>query len=196
MVGMIGRSGSRRAVICCFHSLPTSRHVGSWQPELRLDFKPCTLSPRSSGAAPDRQKQLWGQLLPAETRWPAAQAKGLGSPPVAVVRALVSATSRRTAIFAIGQAGAIFRSDHISHGRRLGANASPTNPSSRRVLLAEAPLAAEPRRPRSWPRQPGQRGTAVRGRMRDSGHHLSVEFRRLLLETARAHLCPGTRRLV
>src|SRR5215467_10437712 len=45
-----------------------------------LISSPNTLSPRSSGAAPDRQKQLWGrQLLPTETRWRAALAKGLGS---------------------------------------------------------------------------------------------------------------------
>jgi hypothetical protein len=48
------------------------------------------------------------QLLPAETRRRAAQAKGLRSLPVSVVRALISATSGRTAIVAIGQAGPCF----------------------------------------------------------------------------------------
>src|SRR5262249_46926905 len=58
MVGVIGRGGSRRAVICRFSSPPPSRRVGSRQPELRLDFKPWHIeSLRSSGAVPDRQRQ-------------------------------------------------------------------------------------------------------------------------------------------
>ena len=142
------------------------------------------------------RESAMGQLLPTETRWRAAQAKGLGSPPVAVVRALISATSRRTAIFAIGQAGAISLRPHQSRAPVLGEREPPLsrNAIARRVLLAEAPLAAGPRRPRflassagvAWHSTPAEGCTPP----------LTVEFRRLLLETARAHLCPGTRRLV
>ena len=84
-------------------------------------------------------------------------------------------------------------------GPGWGANASPTTPyaSSRRgcfwpKLLSQPDLADRD----SWPRQPGQLGTAARGRMHDPRHPLTVEFRRLLLETARVHLCPRTRRLI
>jgi hypothetical protein len=68
-----------------------------------------------------------GQSLPAETRWRAAQAKGLGSPPVTVVRVLVSATSRRTVIFAIGQAGAISPRPHRSRAP-VGSEREPATP--------------------------------------------------------------------
>jgi hypothetical protein len=89
-----------------------------------------------------------GQLLPTETQWRAAQAKGLGSPPVAVVRPLISATSRRTAIFAIGQAGAISLRPHQSRAPVLGEREPPLsrNAIARRVLLAEAPARNHPDR--------------------------------------------------